>query len=506
MANTTLTTLPIELLYSIGHFCTTVELCALLLVNRHFNEAFTPPLYATVHINDYMTTQRCLRTLSRDPSVISYGRDLPSLVRSFKVDLYRRDMSAGPKAKLARRLSRALGRMTNLRHFASNNGFLCSPKIFAAMLHAAAPTLYSLELTPEEQACWADGSDPSFFDNIRPVFPELSSVTFFTWNGTPSYWLDIYKRILTDHSARLREVKVECDLRLDLPKVFRNGSAWSTLVELTLGVYDLVPLSLLPAAPNVRKLVILRRRVWNPYGEDASEPMTAVPLDTDTFPLLDTLECPHELLPLFLPKDTPTQRPIRTVRLDRASYDEDRLEGYYSPGSVPAEWDDVTTVLSDCLLRSAGPVTDLSFFVNSMDASRCWDKVPDYLSKVERLVILSYYQDLQNQDSIGDWDETLFAYTPKLQTLLLSDAPSKAQVGPDDDFIPASDKDLQMEWMAKWSKHSDTLKKVAFTDTIVWMKTEDGWSALEKVGRYRWYADWDDSGESESSVVLGHKR
>ncbi|KAI0351366.1 hypothetical protein OH77DRAFT_1429911 [Trametes cingulata] len=489
-------TLPVELLHSISRLSDAAELRSLLLVNRHLNEVLTPLLYNTIHIEDSVTAQKCIRTLSRDRSELACGRDLPTLVRDLEVSFNHWGMPAGPKTKLARRLSRALGRMTNLQHLVFTAAYFCSPKAFAAIAHAAAPSLRSLKLTPQSEQHWADSSEPSVLDGIRPTFSELSSVTFSMWDDMPLCWMDLLKHILTDRAAHLREITIKDYHRLHLSRLFRNSPAWSSLVELTLEVRS-VPFDLLPATPNVRTLSIS-----GASGGEYSWEGVAIP--PDAFAKLETLECPYQLLPAFLPADAQRQRPIRTVRLDDALYDEDGGEGDYAHGAQP-DWDDVSKVLS-CLPRSAGPVTDLSIYIDWFDAEECWDDVAQHLTTLERLVIV-FFQDPGNYDRFGDWGETLLAHTPRLHTLLLSDAPIKTN-GSELAFMFAWDRRVHLTWLAEWDQHTDALRKVAFTTEFMWTKTERGWEAPaekdeesddDEEDEYQ-RRDWGE--ESEGSVIF----
>ncbi|KAI0369087.1 hypothetical protein BV20DRAFT_409628 [Pilatotrama ljubarskyi] len=464
-----LSILPVELLHSVSQLSNAAELRSLLLVNRHLNQVFTPLLYTTVIIEDYATAQKCIRTLSRDPSSLVYGRDLPSLVHTLKVAFNRWGLPAGPKAKLLRRLCRAIGRMTSLQHLTFTAVYLCTPKVFAALVHAAAPTLRSLELIPENERNWTDGSDPSILKNSPPTFPELTSVTFSMWDDMPSYWMNVCKHVLADRSAHLRQITIKDHHNINLSRLFCNNSAWSSLVELTLMVRT-VPFASLPATPNVRKLRISAANgpgyVW--------EGLTVPP---DAFPELETLECPYQLLPAFLPATARTQRPIRSVRLDDAFYDEDGSDHDYTRCARP-EWDDV---------------------------SKCWDDVAQYMTKLEKLVIV-FFQDPGNYDSLGDWGKTLLAYTPKLHTLLLSDAPTKSN-GSELAFMFAWDRHVHVAWLAEWDKHTVALRNAAFTSEFVWRKTANGWEASEEKDEDSDGEDEDDWGrsdsgdESEGSVV-----
>lgn len=370
-----LSALPVELLCIIGCTSTPSDLAALLLANKTLNEHLTPTLYASVDIQYYNHAQSSIRTLSAEPSTLAFGRDLAALVRSFSL---RYEYYGNPtgKSKLARRLSRAVGRMTSLQHFTLVADNMCTPNVCAALTRSAAPTLCTLTITTNLQSGWADGSDAGALRDVRTVFPELNSVSLTISEEAP--WLDFLQRILTSGTGRLRNLSLNCTSASLLSSLQSHTPVCAHLQELELGVLD-GPLDTLPSMPNVRKLTL-------PSSIEADAPAQLV-LPPDAFPALEVLACPYQLLPIFLPDNAQTQRPIRAVRLNNASYDEaggigdfDRYESY-------PQWEELLAVLR-CLSRSAGPVTDLSFYVDWFDASAFGEDLAPYAATLERLVVV----------------------------------------------------------------------------------------------------------------------
>lgn len=473
--------LPVELLCIIGRTSAHSDLATLLLASKTLNEHLTPTLYASVNIQDFSGAQFCTRTLSADPSTLAFGRDLAALVRSFSLR-YRCAYLGGPprpvKETLARRLSCAAGRMTGLRYFTLvTNLNICTPNVCAALARSAAPTLRSLTMTTDQPE-WVDGSDAGVLRDVCTVFQELTSISLALSDKTP--WFDFLERILTSGAGRLRNLSLKFTFASVVSALPRQTPVWAHLQELELELLN-APLDTLPSTPNVRKLTLS----WS-IRADA---LARLVLPPDAFPALEALTCPYQLLPKFLPEDAQTQRPIRTVRLNNASYDEAGGDGDFSYYERP-EWEELVEVLR-CLPRSAGPVTDLSFYVDLLNASTFGDDLAPYTAMLERLVVvmhqdpgpvsLLYWRKRMGSNmvvlqpsAIATFGETLFAHAPKLHTFLLSDAPVKAD---DCRMSFTSSRDTQLGWLEAWDRHSNTLKKVAFATEFVWTKTEGGWQA-----------------------------
>ena len=102
------------------------------------------------------------------------------------------------------------------------------------------------------------------------------------------------------------------------------------------------------------------------------------------------LACPYELLLLFLPANTRKQRPIRTVRLNRAYFDPNgEAKDLFTPANIPA-WDDVRVAWGS-LPRSAGPVVNLAFDCEWFDAETFPSEIVDNVKTLEQLVIVLHY-------------------------------------------------------------------------------------------------------------------
>ncbi len=372
-----LSALPIELLSIIGCAITSSDVAALLLVNKPLNDRLTPTLYASVDIADHNIAQDCIRTLSTAPSALAFGRDLAALVRSFSMWYYVWFSKQPGKAKLARRLSRAVGRMTGLQHFTLSATDMCSPNVCVALVRAAGPTLRSLHIKPDDEYRWADGSDAGVLRDTRAAFPELTSIWLELAERIP--WLEFFQPILTSRAGHLRKLRVALSAAPMLASpLLCSAPAWPHLQELELGVPD-APLATLPSTPNVRKLTLH----W-------SVPAYALPqlvLPPGAFPALESLRCPYELLPVFLPAHARRQRPIRTVRLNDAYFDEAGVgNGAFSLAECP-NWAAVLEALR-CLSRSAGPVTDLSFYVSCFDAGLFGEGLAPCAATLERLLVV----------------------------------------------------------------------------------------------------------------------
>ncbi|EIW58266.1 uncharacterized protein TRAVEDRAFT_64793 [Trametes versicolor FP-101664 SS1] len=468
-----LSALPVELVSIIGHTSAPSDLAALLLANKTLNEHLTPTLYASVDIQHYNHAQSCIRTLSAEASTLAFGRDLAALVRFFSLRYAYSIYSKPPGvAELARRLSRAVGRMTGLQHFTLAATATCTTNVCAALARSAAPTLRSLTIAADSQSRWAHGSDVGMLRDVRTVFPELISVSLVL--SKEAQWLDFFERILTPRAGHLRHLSFKVGSAPLLLSLVRNTPSWAQLQELELDVPN-VPLANLPSTPNVRKLTL--------SSPKASDALAQLVLPSDAFPALEVLACPYQFLPTFLPEDAQPQRPIRTVRLNNACYDEVDGIGDFPLHEPYPRWEELLEVLC-CLPRSAGPVTDLSFYVDWFDASVFGVDLAPYTATLERLVVM-LHEDLGGESAIATFGETLFAHTPKLHTFLLSDGPMRA-----DDFKTIFRGDP--EWLEEWDKHPNALKNVAFTTGEgVWTKTDDGWQAPPR------NEDSDDEGDDD---------
>ncbi|KAI0358053.1 hypothetical protein OH77DRAFT_1494404 [Trametes cingulata] len=463
-----LSELPVELLNTIGQHAPARDLHSLLLANKHLNEALTPALYSAVTIDNYDAARKYIRTLATDPADVYARRDLAALVRSLNLKFEWYGMPQAIRAKLARRLARAFARTTHLQHLVFRGTYVSTPRVWAALVRAAAPTLRSLDADLDMPRWWPDGSTADVLEG--PPFPQLSALTLYVSDDLPREWLGLLEHVLTSRAAHLRALKVPFwEGPLTLP-LLRKSPAWSALRTLEIGGSSLVDLAALPPAPNLRSLTL------NYTGEEAAALGSTV-IPHDLYPHLEVLACPYQLLPAFFPADVPRYRPVHTVRLDRAAYDEDG-GGYgdFAQGEQP-EWEDVREALS-CLPRSAGPVRDLSFFLDWFDAETFGAELAEYVGSLERLLIV-LYQDPGNEPHLATLGETLFAHTPRLHTFLLSDAPYKFSDS-STAFFFAWDRKKQLRWLEEWGKHTGALRKVAFTTEFVWRKTADGWTAPER--------------------------
>ncbi|KAI0642128.1 hypothetical protein C8Q79DRAFT_276710 [Trametes meyenii] len=464
--------LPVELLTTIGHLASPSSLSSITLTNSHFNELFTPLLYNTVAIYDHVAAEKYTRTLSSESL---YGRGLPTLVNSFKIQF--QSYSVPPSfqwAQLADGLLVAVERMTKLQHFALDVEHLGSPKLCTTLVASVAPLLRSFGFRLDGSAEYADGSEPDMLIGLRPAFPQLTSISLRLWcvdDERAEPWLAFFEHLFTSRAEYLRSVKVN-NWEMLAP-LLSGTTAWPRLEELTVGKSG-ASFTEMPHTPNLRALSMIS----NAVDEDLSD-MSEVPCNA--FPRLEALACPGALLASFFPEDGNMGRPVRTVRLDQAFYDEDGGEGEFDGELDPGNMWELGYVV-DCLLRSTGPVKELSLYVPWLDADEFWE-VPDGLrlySTLERLVLVMA-DDPASDEAIASWGHKLFARAPKLHTFVLSDGPYKAtcQRG----FHFAQNRVTQLGWLHEWDKHNSTLKKVAFTTDFAWQKTESGWKASSNQGR-----------------------
>ncbi|KAI0642140.1 hypothetical protein C8Q79DRAFT_1014010 [Trametes meyenii] len=489
-AGDVLNKLPVELLNAIARLCSLSELSSLILSSRRLHEILTTLLYTSIKLYDYGTARTCVRTLSTDPASLSLKRDLSSLIRSFTMNFSHWGLPPFRKTKLARRLERALGRMSGLQHVALTATYFGTSAIFAALVRAAGPTLRSLEFKAE-----GGDKDADVFAGLLPnlVFPELVSINFPLLGVQPP-WIGPFRHILSSRAANVRCLKFDWWEALSL--LIEDIDAWPCLEELTLGGKGvpfgertlggkIAAFSEFPPAPNLHSLTLL----CIPDGDEWPQ---SIIVARDVFPNLEVLACPYQLLPAFLPDGEHGQRPIRTVRLNQAYYDEDGGEGDFERDVQP-EWEDLCEALA-CIPRSAGPIVDLSFFVNWFDCGDLGDDAVLWSRTLERLAIV-VYQDPGRIHAMKDWGQDFFAHTPRLHTFLLSDAPLKASDS-SLSFLFADEVRKQHAWLGKWEEHTSALKKVAFSSEFMWQKTESGWGR-RKMNASEEDDDDDDDDEEE---------
>ncbi|KAH9857307.1 hypothetical protein C2E23DRAFT_856748 [Lenzites betulinus] len=450
--------LPAELLQTLGDFLAYADLAAVTLVNKSLNEIYIPTLYANISLSHHPSARRCIRTLSADPATLARGRDLAPYVRSFMVAYISYQVSPSNKAKSARRLARALRRMSGSTY--------CTPDIYAALGSGSpAATLRSLniELHPPS---WTKGCDypAAVCAALRPIFPELTSITIDARDGVPQEWLTVFSHLFTSRAEHLRAVSFENWNPSIMGSALCDVGVWTSLQELTVELYG-PGLERLPPAPNIRTLNL----IWMPAKEQELQKVVIPP---DAFPHLEVLACPSNVLSAFLPANAQTPRPIRSVRLDGASYDKPQKS--LNARQIQTRWQDLRAVLP-CLSRSACTVTELEFAMDNiygqdMDV----EELAEFAGSFERLVIMLWTS--PSQEVVAALGKTLFARTPKLHTFLLSDAPYRYLGWC---FYLSRWRELQRSWITSWDLDGTVLRKIAFSQAVddVWTRTRVEWEA-----------------------------
>ncbi|KAH9888795.1 hypothetical protein C8Q73DRAFT_166299 [Cubamyces lactineus] len=472
----TLSALPTELLCIIAQTSTTADFLSLLLANKEINGALTPLLYASITLKIYAVAQKCTDTLANDPTTNYDGRDLAACVRSFTVDFQHYGMFGEWRVRFRSSLETALGRMSGLQHFTFYSAYFGTPRTFMTAMRAAASTLRTLGFRPDENVWWEDETDAHVFDDFRPEFPELTSIALTLFDDLAQPWYTFFEYLLASRSPYLRTLSIsDYWQQLTLGPLLRTTAAWPALEELTLVILNSnFSIADLPPAPNVRRLTI--DTLFKAPGKARVRVPIPDSIPAHLFPNLEHLTCPYQLLPAFLPQDAEMQRPIRTVRLDPPYYDPNRRAKWassrFTDWPLP-QWADVRNGLSS-LPRSTGPVVDLSFCVDGLDAKTFGSELNRTVRTLERLFI-ALHRDPDNVDHLGHLGETLFAQTPKLSSFVLSDVPKEALF--EWTFVFASDRNQQKNWIEEWERSTGpgALREVAFTAECRWRKTEHGW-------------------------------
>ncbi|KAI0325883.1 hypothetical protein GY45DRAFT_174850 [Cubamyces sp. BRFM 1775] len=492
-----LCTLPDELLSSIGQETATEALPSLLLTSKSINDVLTPLLYASIALYDYETAQMCTNTLATDPQEHYAKRDLAAYVRSFAVQFNYYGLDKELRARFARSLADALSRMCGLQQIVFESVYFGTPKVFMALVRGASRTLRSLSFKTDRPDWWPDGSDANAFDGFRPAFPALTAVKLTLTDGLPRAWYAFFRDVLASRGAHLRTLEIGDENAPSVGPLFPGPDAWSALEELVLTI-GTTPDALagFPPGLNVRKLT-LGTTLGIPESPPDEDIIVLDPIPAYLFPNLEYLVCAYQLLPAFLPADAPRQRPLRTVRLNKAYYDPngDAADSFTHSRRAP-EWSNVRKVLG-CLSRSAGPVVDLAFYIDWFDAKTFPGELVEYIHSVERLVIV-LQQEPGNAAHISNYGKLFVAHTPRLQAFFLSDAPIKALMGSECSFLFTLVWDRQKSWLQEWENHTTALKEVAFSTECSWKKTDGSW-----ISQVYKRDDESDEGNEESNDNAG---
>ncbi|KAI0654032.1 hypothetical protein C8Q70DRAFT_937249 [Cubamyces menziesii] len=474
MAAPSLCTLPYELLNTIAEDLTEEILPSLLLTSKNINNALTPLLYASISLYDSRTARKCTNTLAKEPQEHHAQRDLAAYVRSFTVRFDAFGLKQGQRARFARSLEGALSRMSGLQHFVFDCVYFGTPKVFNALVNGASRTLRSSSFKPDRPAWWPDGSDADALNNFHPAFPELEAVALTLHSYVPPAWHAFFRRVLDSRGAHLRRLEIGDDNAPSVAPLFPSPGAWSALEELVLTA-GTTPQAFagFPPGLNIRKLT-LETSLGIPQSHPTEDIVVLDLVPDYLFPNLEYLSCAYQLLPAFLPAGAPMQRPIRTVRLNKAYYDPngDAHDSYTQSRVVP-EWSNVRKVLK-CLSRSAGPVLDLAFYIDWFDAKTFPAELVDYIQSIERLVIVLAMEP-GNTSHISNYGKLLFAHTPRLHAFYLSDAPIKDRLGSERSFLFAFAWNRHKSWLNEWGNHATALEEVAFSTECSWRKAEEGW-------------------------------
>ncbi|KAI0325884.1 hypothetical protein GY45DRAFT_174839 [Cubamyces sp. BRFM 1775] len=470
--------LPNELLDAIGHVTAQRALPAFLLTCKRVNNALTPLLYASITLDEYTIAQRCTDTLAADPTEHHAGRDLAAYVRSFAVTFGKYGMEWDPaRFRFARSLEGSLIRMSGLQHLDLQSTCFTTPKICIAFARGAARTLRSLSFVPEEKDEWMDDSKVNTLDGFRPEFAELTSVSLGPYIRDSRPWHAFFQHVLTSRGAHLRKLSICGYNDFGIEALFACPGAWSALEELEIELLrDYIPAAFanFPPGLNLRKLTMIYPfSVGGP--EDALELSGSIP--AYVFPNLEHLSCTYHLLPAFLPVGASThRRPIRTVCLNQIYHNSDWVVGDAFTRVKAPDWTKMQEVLG-CLSRSAGPVVDLTLYVDGFDAESFPGELAHHIQSVERLVIVSQ-QEPRNAACISNYEELLFMHTPRLHAFFLAEARIRTWMSGERALFflfSSSVRDHQKIWLEQWENNIGALTKAAFATDCSWKRTDGGW-------------------------------
>ncbi|KAI0674748.1 hypothetical protein C8Q78DRAFT_497885 [Trametes maxima] len=485
--------LPTELVVKIARALALPDLGSLLLVDTASNLSLTPLLYSSVAVKDVKFPQRydrlsAVRTLAKSPEGTSFGRDLTSLIRKFYLDLV--VIFDHERNILPILLAAAIPRMNNVHHFSCDLGECFTPAICVGILQAAASSLrtlrvanihnikYRKRVTPLDSL----PTPPAHFSRLHlvdlPHFLSPDNIRLFA--GLLQFAADQLHVLTLSVNTWRPQYKLSS---LFLIPSFPN------LHTLDIGLALLI-IPELPAMPRVRSLRV--RPTDSRLAPTAGSPVPPGSIPASAFPALERIACAFDVFPLFLGEHA--IRPISIIELDNASYQHNLTDRWNVP--IVPSWDRVQGALRDLRRASNTPLTSLSIGIHRIDFGDL-PKVVPYVEDLEYLLVMLGMEP-SGIGMLASLGEHMIARMPRLHTLLFSDGRLKleairtrgtivftqkeySQAEPDaSGFSFAQQREWQRDVLHEFGRHSRVLRRVAFTTEFQWVKTDEGWEAVEE--------------------------
>ncbi|KAI0806599.1 hypothetical protein C8Q74DRAFT_1362221 [Fomes fomentarius] len=429
-----------ELLHIIGLSAERADLASLALANKTLNEGVTVLLYRVIKLDRCGPALRCMITLSTAPKRLAFGRDLASLVRV--VDLSH-PIILEHSMEIAEGLAQAFPRMVNLRRFSSTMRLPRYMHILRTLASTPFKSLESFKLSPYPD------HDAGIAKKLQPFLPVL-------------------------HTFQVDYRSVNTRIVVPVPEAILCSSAHCLRSLTLLGVpHDL--LSLLPAFPTLETLEVQESQLDFPCFKHAKSVKSLilhhgyrVPKFTDDcFPNLEEIACLARAIRAFFPPTSGHRRPIRTVRLNNATFGDMSYISSHSEDSPR----DISQAIAHFQF-SASAVTTLGFCTDDLESALAvLTPLIQHLESIENLLLV--LEDTPGDDTARELGLQLLALLPNLRTFLLS-TPLPRAWGVNN-VSDLRDLDRQSNVLAEFVKFRPTLKRVAFTKEVEWELKNGMW-------------------------------
>ncbi|EIW61096.1 uncharacterized protein TRAVEDRAFT_46319 [Trametes versicolor FP-101664 SS1] len=487
---------PPEILLEIGRFTGPPGLAVLLLANKWLNEFLSPLLYSAVVLKEPRSTHMWLRTLLTSQNELFGARDLVGLVRSLHVSdvLSKFSIAHFFEDKIKAGISQVLPRLTSLRELCFRSPRVLTIDVLVDFLHMSRGNISSIDvvLAENEQGRIPFEEERRFKRTLQPL-GNLTLLRINHFHHFPLACTDFLQRLLTAHSNQICTLSLsDSDERISR-RIIGTAPRFPMLIDLDLDV-TVFFLRKFPhkAFPRVQTLTL--RGGEDVLNFDIREKGRLPP---SAYPLLGKISCEDPFLHVFLPAGAGPhgRRPIHTIQLNDASWEAD---GDYD--GIAGDWWSVADSLKS--LRFSGtPVRHLSFCSDDIQLAQL-ASLSECLISLETLVIATVRGPALDCDSSV---EHLLAKMPRLHTLLFSDAPSRTnnmlQYSP-----VGRSRTKQCEIVTRWSQRGVSLRRIAFTVMMEWVRGAEGWELRDYSDEYEIVTDSDTFGDDSGDDGLEYDR
>lgn len=369
--------LPLEICIHICSFVETHGLSVLALMDRMWNQAATIALYEHIDLIRPRAIWRCIKTLSRPPEALSFGRDLTIYPKSIRIRypmlIYVVDQS---RQALADILISTLPRLINIRSFSCAIPLPSIPRILLSFAAGRTSLLRTLDLMSQ-------GDGRMVMEVNFDIDLALDVLTFSSFEltlpiGGPAStaaYASFFKRTICHSPHALRVLSLNFGSSMT--------AAGSPIVDV---------ISRLPILQHLEELSIPEAFLHFPCFAQAPRLKSltyyanADLLGSTDYSTLEVLACSSSIgvLEAFLPNVQTHRRPIHTLRLDRTRYER---HGDFSV-RIPMTAADTLPVLAR-IAYSGVPVRHLAISIPDEVLSSFGDPtIAPFLGHLESLVLV----------------------------------------------------------------------------------------------------------------------